>query len=111
MTSLVNNQQDDFEPDDFTPETDDFVADDFEPDAPKKKTTNDLSWWDKNFTQEGQELKAAENRNFVKSIASGITAGFSEMIPGLNVDEDLPGSTIGKVGGSLLPLGLATKAI
>ena len=40
MTSLVNNQQDDFEPDDFEPEvveqpTDDFQQDDFEPEKEK----------------------------------------------------------------------------
>ena len=77
---------------------------------PKKKTLQDLGWLERNFTSEGQNLVAQENRNVLKGVASGTTAGFSELIPGFEV-EDTGGGSIGKVAGSLLPIGAAAKAI
>jgi len=107
----LSSNQDDFVADDFEPE-DDFVADDFEPDEPEEK-----SWFNTDYGA-GIELnpfksdKGAKLRqNTPKAIASGVTAGFSELIPGLKVDEDLPGSTTQKVAGSLLPIGVAMKGV
>jgi len=40
--------------------------------------TDNMSWWDKNFTKEGQQAKAQENRDFLKSMVSGATVGLSE---------------------------------
>lgn len=51
------------------------------------------------------------NRNFVKSIASGATAGFSEYFDDLKVDYEQPGSSIGYLVGAFAPIGLTFKGI
>lgn len=118
MTSLVNNKKDDFVQDDFESDTpitnesqDDFVEDDFEPEEPEKNKTKDLGWLEKKFSPEGQRLEAKENRNFAKGITSGVFAGFSEMVPGLEVEDTVAKGQTGKLIGSFLPLGLGAKAI
>lgn len=57
-----------------------------------------------------KDKRSKERINNLKAVVSGETAGFSELIPGFEV-EDMTGSTSHKIVGSLLPLGLATKAI
>lgn len=105
----LNNQVDDFEPE-VVEQEDDFTPDDFEPEEVPKRKLEDLGWLEKNFTTEGQELQAGRNRNLVKGVASGLTAGFSEAIPGFEVEDNAEGTT-GKVVGSLAPIGLAAKGI
>jgi len=113
QSMTLSNSQDDFEPDDFEADVqDDFVADDFEPDEPKKEK----SWYkdtpldiEFNPFKADQSQKAREVRNVPKAVASGATAGFSELVPGLEV-EDLPGSNALKITGSLIPFTAASKA-
>lgn len=107
---------DDFEPDDFEPDVqDDFVADDFEPEEPKKKSLKErraeMGWLDLAFSKEGAQLQKEERHNQLKSVVSGVTAGFSQAIPGLEVDPSGTGSTVSEVAGSLLPITAASKAI
>lgn len=85
----------------------------FEPVDEKKakKEPKALSWIERNFTSEGQEQQAAENRNLFKGVVSGLSAGYSELIPGLEVEKDVEKGFEGKLAGSLAPLGLATKLI
>lgn len=115
MTSLMNNE-DDFQPEINQPieeVSDDFEADDFEPEKPKEKKYNDLSWYEKTFTREGQQLQAKKNRGVAKSLVSGATAGYSQLIPGLKIEEEEKDieSTAQEIAGSLLPLGAATKGL
>lgn len=77
---------------------------------PQKKY-KDLSWYEKNFTSEGQELQSAKNRNFLKSILAGTSAGFSEYFDPLKVDYDEEDSSLGYMTGALLPIGLTYKGL
>lgn len=77
----------------------------------RKPPKKDFSWWEKNFTSEGQEAQASKNRNFAKSILSGSLAGFSEYFDPLKVDYEEEGSSLGYMTGALLPIGLTSKGI
>jgi hypothetical protein len=109
---ISSNNHKVFEPDDFEPEEvpqaqDDFQADDFVPDERKYE---DLSWLEKHFSSEGQQLSAKKNRNLGKGVLSGLSAGWSEAIPGLKTEEGAE-STGGQVAGAALPLGWLAKGI
>ena len=109
MISSNNHKvfEDDFEPEETSQVQDDFQPDDFEPEQRKYE---DLNWLEKHFTNEGQQLSAKKNRNLGKGVLSGLSAGFSEAIPGLKTEEGSEG-TAGKVAGSIVPLSYASKAI
>jgi hypothetical protein len=83
--------------------------------APQEVASNrkyqDLNWFEKNFTSEGQEAQASKNRNFLKSALSGTAAGFSEYFDPLKVDYDEENSNIGYMIGALAPIGLTYKGI
>lgn len=102
--TFSNKQPDDFQAD----VQDDFQADDFQPENPKKNKLKDLSYLEQNFTLEGRKLKKEASQNLLKGTLSGATAGYSELIPGLEVEENGRGS-VGKLHGSLIPLGAGTK--
>ena len=70
--------------------------------------TDNMSWWDKNFTKEGQQAKAQENRDFLKSMVSGATVGLSEYFDILKPKEE---NGVGNIIGTFLPIGLTAKAI
>jgi len=99
---------------------DDFIADDFiadQPEKPKVKSIGDYNWLEKHFTVEGQKALAKHNVNQLKATASGLTAGFSQVIPGFKVDESDQSLTgkiergAAEVAGSVLPIGGAAKVI
>ncbi len=80
---------------------------------PKRKgIVNDVEWMRAGFPYEDETIpKGEQNLNTLKAVGSGLTAGFSEMIPGFEVNNEIAGSTVGKVAGSLAPIGLLSKAV
>ncbi len=77
----------------------------------QKRKLSDLNWFERNFTTEGNLAAAENNRNFLKSIISGSTAGFSEYFDPLKVDFEQEKSSVGHLTGALLPIGLTYKGI
>jgi hypothetical protein len=82
----------------------------FVEEEPKKKF-KDFNWYERHFTEEGQAATAAKNRNFLKSVLSGASAGFSEYFEPLKVDYEEDESSLGYMAGALLPIGLTSKGL
>lgn len=78
--------------------------------APEKKI-EDMSWWERKFTHEGQKAEGAANRNKLKAFFSGATAGFSEIPDSLKVDYEQEEAGAAYAAGALLPIGLTYKAV
>lgn len=55
--------------------------------------------------------EARRGRDFPNSVISGATAGYSQMIPGLDISEENALTESGKIAGSLLPIGAIQKAV
>lgn len=71
----------------------------------------EFNWFQKHFTLEGQKAEAGKNRNFLKSILSGASAGHSEYFDILKPDYNQENSSAGYLTGAILPIGLTYKGL
>jgi len=79
--------------------------------APRKKLPEDFSWYERHFSRKGQEAQGQENRDFLKSLLSGATAGFSEYFDTLKPNPESQKNIPGQFFGAVIPIGLTFKAI